>query len=121
MQNNAGFTLIEVLIALVILSIALTAMIKATSQHIQDTIYIQNKMTANWVGVQVINEVRAGIIKLPVEPGTLKKHTAMLGRQWQWEANLSTTPNPHIKKISVDVSLTQQTSVLHLESYLYAI
>lgn len=120
MRTSAGFTLIEILIALVILSIALTTLIKATSQNIRDTVYLQDKMTATWVGTQVINEARAGIIKLPAAPSSLEKKSFMLGRQWPWQAKLERTPNAHIHKIEIDVFLPpRKTPLIHLESYLY--
>ncbi len=82
MQNNTGLTLIEVLVALVILSIALTAVIKVTAQNIKNAIYVQNKIIALWVGMNVINEVRGGILKLPLAPDHLEKETAMLNQAW---------------------------------------
>lgn len=104
MSNKSGFTLIEVLIALAILSIALTAIIKFTSQNIRDTNYLQNKMVATWVGNQVINEIRAGVIKIGQEQQQLDQTTDMLGQSWVWHAQLTPTPSPHIQEIHVDVS-----------------
>ncbi len=60
-QACVGLTLIEVLIALAIVGIAMTAIIKATSQNIRSTAYLQNKLIAMWVGQQVSNEMLAGI------------------------------------------------------------
>jgi general secretion pathway protein I len=123
MSNNkksAGFTLIEVLVALAILSIALTAIIKFTSQNIRDTIYIQNKVIASWVGTQIINEIRAGVLKLPDAPEKLKQETEMLGQQWPWQASFVASPNPHIKEIHVDVLQKQGNgNLISLVSYVY--
>lgn len=119
-NKNAGFTLIEILIALVILSVALMAMIKSTSQNIKDTVYIQNKTIATWVGTQVINEIRTGLLKMSLGSESLKDETEMLGRKWDWKASMTTTPNPHIKKVTVKVYLQSNSAKLaDLESYLY--
>jgi general secretion pathway protein I len=119
MKNKiAGFTLIEVLIALVILSIAVTAIIKATSQNIKDTLYIQKKTIALWVGNQIINEIIVGLRKPPLAPDVLKDNSIMLNEDWSWEASLKHTPNPRIQEINVDVY--QDTLLIHLMSYLYA-
>jgi general secretion pathway protein I len=121
LNKNHGFTLIEVLIALAILSIALTAIIKSTSQNIRDTTYIQNKNIANWVGSQVINEVRAGILVLPTPPDNLEQTTEMLGQSWRWQANLIATPNPQIMEIHVAVfKKSSDAKLISLVSYLYA-
>src|SRR5687767_14340539 len=93
-----GFTLIEVLIALAILSIALTAVIKATSQNIKDTLYLQDKTIAHWVGLEIMNEVRTHLIKLPQAPDPLEKTTKMLGQTWAWHAYFSASPNAHIQE-----------------------
>lgn len=119
MKNKAspGFTLIEVLVAMVILSIALTAIIKSTMQNIKDTLYLQNKTIALWVGNQVINEVQAGLHKLPMAPDSLKHKSIMLNETWSWEASLKPTPNPRIQEITVTVY--QKAPLIHLVSYLY--
>ncbi len=114
-KKVVGFTLIEVLIALAIISIALTAMIKATSQDIRDTSYLEDKMIAHWVGLQVINEVRADIIK-----SNQSNETDMLGKKWRWKESLIETPNPHIKKITVTVfRKNDDMKISTLTSYKY--
>ncbi|HLB58283.1 MAG TPA: type II secretion system minor pseudopilin GspI, partial [Gammaproteobacteria bacterium] len=88
MKNKAGFTLIEVLIALAILSIALTAIIQSTSQNIKDTLYLQNKTIAIWVGSELIAEVEAGILKVPAAPDKLTQEVEMLEQEWRCVARL---------------------------------
>lgn len=117
MKNKAGFTLIEVLVALAILSIALTAIIKSTAQNIKDTLYLQKKTIALWVGNQIINEIQAGLRKLPTAPDSIKDKSIMLNENWSWEASLKPTPNPRIQEINVAVY--QQARLIHLVSYLY--
>jgi len=112
-------TLIEVMIALAIIAIALTAVIKATSQNIRDTTYVQQKIIANWVGLQVINQARVGLISLPDFPEQLKQQTKMLGRTWNWAAAVKSTPNMHIQEIDVDVSGMDDTKLVTLVSYVY--
>ncbi|MHB1946860.1 MAG: type II secretion system minor pseudopilin GspI [Gammaproteobacteria bacterium] len=120
MKNNAGFTLIEILIALAILAIALTAIIRATSQNIKDNAYLQNKTIATWVGTQVMNEARVNLIKLPEEPGKMEEETSMLGRKWLWQASTEPTANPQIKKLVVEVyEPTNNVKFSHLESFIY--
>jgi general secretion pathway protein I len=120
-NKSAGLTLIEVLIALAIISIALTAVIKTTAQNIRDTLYLQNKMIAHWVGMNMMNQARAGLIKVSSGTENLEQETTMLGEKWTWIAYTSETPNPHVKEIHVEVSQSSsQKKLANLTGYLYA-
>jgi general secretion pathway protein I len=121
MKNKAGFTLIEVLVALAILSIALTAIIKASAQNIKDTTYIQQKTLALWIANEIANEARAGLLILPKSPDVLTEEKVILGQAWTYQADVQDTPNPRIKKMDVDIlAEDKQTPLVHLESFLYA-
>jgi general secretion pathway protein I len=121
MKKTNGFTLIEVLIALAILSIALTAIIKTASQNIRDTLYLEDKTIAHWIGMNIINETRAGLIALPTPPDTLEEETTMLGKEWTWQAQFVQSPNPHIKEIHVTVHRKGESNQLaDLSGYTYA-
>lgn len=120
-MRNKGFTLIEVLISLLILSIALTAIMKATSQNIQDTLYLQNKTIATWVGMEIIAQAQIGLLNLSTSNDQLSHEADMLGQKWTWQASVVTTPNPRIREFNIDVySADHQKKWTHLTSYIYA-
>lgn len=117
-KNSDGFTLIEVLIALAILGIAIIAIIRSTSQNVRGTAYLQDKTIAMWVGTEVVNRARLGLLKLPSEP--MSQKTKMLNRTWPWEASMENTPNQKIKKIDVKVyELANHSKLIELESFVY--
>jgi general secretion pathway protein I len=124
-KRSAGLTLIEVLIALAIVGISMTAIIKATSQNIRSTGYLNNKSIAEWVGQQVINEARVNLLKLPNPPDKLKQTTTMLNHEWLWTAAQESTHNTHVKKAIVkvfanaDADEEETTPSVTLESYVY--
>lgn len=123
-KAQEGLTLIEVLIALAIIAIALTAVIKATSHSIRSTAYLEDKAEAGWVAQQIINEIRVGVLKLPESADSLDQSTQMLGRDWYWSASQQATPNRRIKKIIVSVyrqaaENTERSPIITLESYTY--
>jgi general secretion pathway protein I len=118
-QNEAGLTLIEVLIALLILSIALTAVIKSTAQNIKNTLYLQNRTIATWIGTDIINNARLGILKVPAAPDHLAETSLVLGQSWSWEVKLNDTPNSHIKEIDVAVyQVPGNNQLAHIVSYI---
>lgn len=97
-----GLTLIEVLVALAIIAIAMTAAIKAASLSVQGIGHLQEKTLAAFVANQAINEARVGIIIIPPS-APLKQVTHVLNKDLYWELSQKETPNPHIKEINVKV------------------
>lgn len=98
-----GFTLIEVLIALMIIAIAMTAIIKATAEDIRTTTYLKNKTASYWVAMNVMNEMRAGAMTLPEDGASLSGDENMLGKTWHYEARLASTANARIHQLRVRV------------------
>jgi prepilin-type N-terminal cleavage/methylation domain-containing protein len=63
-RQQLGFTLIEVMVALVVVSIGLGALLAATSQNIRTYQRLQTHMAENWVSLQTVNMLRIGLISL---------------------------------------------------------
>lgn len=122
MRPQQGFTLIEVLIALAIIGIAITAVIKATSQNIHATSYLQKKTLALWVGQEIMNETRANLLNLGDSTGNQKLTTEMLGEDWDWKREIQDTPNPRIRKVIVKVYASNgrdnESPIITLENYI---
>lgn len=118
-HKSSGLTLLEVLIALAIVSIALTAIIKASSQAIQGTEYLENKTEAQWVAELVLNEARLNLLMLPSSPDKISNTTVMLNKKWYWDAYETTSANNHIKKIEIAVFPTPEKTapVMQLTGY----
>ncbi len=117
-----GLTLIEVLIALAIASIALTAIIKAVTENISGTNYLQNKTMGMWVGQQVLNQVRAGVLVLPSSSDKRKEFTELLDKKWYWQAWQEDSANQRIKHIFVRVSASDDEDakqIITMETYVY--
>jgi len=123
MQRNHGLTLIEVLIALAIAGIAIIAIIKAVTQNIHSTAYLQRKTMAMWVAQDVINETRAHLLQFETSSGNQKLTTELFGQDWFWKRDMQETPNPKIKQVIVrvfDKSDDDETSpIITMESYVY--
>lgn len=121
-QRCSGLSLIEVLIALAIISIAMVAVIKANVQNIQANNYLQDKTIATWVGQKILNQSRIGEIILPTND-ELNESTEFLGRKWFWQAKREDTANSRIKKISIKVFAHENhestPALANLETYVY--
>lgn len=109
----SGLTLIEVLVALAIISIAFTAILIANSQHLRNTSYLEKKMTATWVASNVLNQITAGIMTIPADP----IETNMLDKQWLVQVAQQPATGS-IKKISVSVrDAREHPTLITLVSY----
>lgn len=84
MNKNQGFTLIEILIALMIVSISLVAVIKAQSTTAQTLIHLKTKTLANLVISNLSVESRLGKkAKLGYDSGEYP----MANNTWYWQTH----------------------------------
>jgi len=115
-----AFTLIEVLVALSIVSIGLIALIKTESQQSQNLGHLQQKTIANLVAsnLGVENRLKKN------HPLGFSNGDYKLGNQtWYWQSNLNPTTNDEIFKLSLHVytdkkAMDNKKSISQLELYL---
>jgi general secretion pathway protein I len=102
-QRRNGFTLIEVLLALAVIAIALTALIKATAQSVSHTQQIKEKSISHWVAMQGVTAIQLGLVS--IHPNQeITEVTKILGQRWYWRATLTPTPIKSTQKITITVS-----------------
>lgn len=91
-----GFTVIEAMVALVILGIAATAIIRAAEAHVDNLHALERRAAAGLVAENALAEARLG---LPPAPDH-----AMLGFRWSVRTSLSGTADPDLQQVTVQVS-----------------
>lgn len=102
----SGFTLIEVLLALTVIAIALTALLKATAQNIDNTHRIKEKTISHWVAMQGIAMIQLNLLHTTQSQESTQA-TTMLGQKWYWRAKISSTPIKRMQQIAISVSPKQ--------------
>jgi len=102
-RKPAGFTLIEVLVALVIIAFSLSAAITSASYYTRNSISLEARTFAHWVGQNAFAEME----NTDPWPGTGERsgRAEMAGREWLWEARIQETPDPSLRRVDIDVSL----------------
>jgi len=118
MKHNHGFTLIEVLVALSVLSVALTAVMLANIEHIRNIDHLTQKTYAHFVAMNVLTQIQVGMTDVPLSPN---KGTGMMQmgiREWQWQAHREITHDPDVYKLSITVYDTKAYPYTSLEGYL---
>jgi len=84
--RSAGFTLIEVLVALMILAIALMAVIKASNASVRDSIHVRDRLVAHWVAENILSECQLGLQRFSPSAPALSGDTVMMNLSWHWQA-----------------------------------
>lgn len=97
-----GFTLIEVLLALAIISIALTAVLKASSQNVINTQHLKDRSIAHLIAMQAAQSIQLGLYEVPSARGTTKSQT-MFGKRWYWHAKTLAKKTPFAEMIEIRV------------------
>lgn len=105
-KNQTGFTLIEVLLALAVISIALTALLKSSAQNIVNTQRIKEKTISHWVAMQGVAMVQLGLLQVNTSQ-EVTQVTTMLGQRWYWRVRANSTPIKSMQQITITVSKNQ--------------
>lgn len=100
-RHARGFTLIEVLVALTILAVALTAAMRAMGSMIEAGASLQQRMLAGWSADNQLTLLRLG--KTWPEPGTRGLPCPQGGLALYCELTVSSTPNPAFRRVEVAV------------------
>lgn len=96
-----GFTLLEVLIALVVLGLALTALVHAAGVSVRDFGGLRERSSAGWVAANVVTEVRLNE-RLPAT-GRRDGQQRLAGREWYWRLDIAGTQDARIRRLDVQV------------------
>ncbi|HIP67039.1 MAG TPA: type II secretion system protein GspI [Chromatiales bacterium] len=111
-KKQKGFTLIEVMIALLVLGLALAALIRTSGSASANTAWMQDKTFAHWVAMNQLTEMQ--INKDWPKPGKKKDTTEMVDREWEWEATFSTTADPALRRVDIRIWRADSSEDEHL-------
>lgn len=100
LRAQAGFTLIEVLVALVVVAIAVAALARIGSQALDTQFEIEQRTLALWVADNVIAEMR---LERPGSQVRRQGVSPMGGRDWHWDALVQPAPGDAMLRIDVAV------------------
>ncbi len=100
-RGAAGFTLVEVLVALAVFAVGMTALIVAGTQRAQDLSYLRDRTLASWIAADQIDELR---LEHHWRTGSRDGEVEMAGQTWIWEAEIAGTPNDSVHRVEMAVS-----------------
>ncbi len=107
-STTTGFTLIEVLVALMIIAVALGGAVKVMGSATVNASILSQKSFAQWVGLNQLTKVKLDGIWL--KTGESKGETEMAKQKWVWVQKVIKTEIDDVNRLEIDVYLAPKTS-----------
>jgi type II secretion system protein I len=100
-RHARGFTLVEVLVALMVVAIGLAALMVAVSGTARSSAYLRDKTLAQWIALNRLTEVRLNVTKFG--QNTDKGELVFAGRTWHYDTRYFDTSIATMKRVVVRV------------------
>lgn len=116
--KRKGFTLVEVLVALAIVSIALMSALRAAGVGTSNADELRSRLLAGWVAENMLAEHRARADWLPL--GIARGTSRQGGLEFGWREEVIATPNPAFRRVDVRVFAggVETHSLAHLAGFI---
>ncbi|MCW8988401.1 MAG: type II secretion system minor pseudopilin GspI, partial [Gammaproteobacteria bacterium] len=94
-------TLLEVLVALAVLTMGLGTVIKVAGTQASQLSYLKDKTVALWIANNKASEVQ--LDNWP-ETGTSSGQEIMANQEWRWELTVSNTADKDLRRLDIHVN-----------------
>jgi general secretion pathway protein I len=101
-RPHRGFTLIEVMVALVILAVALAAAVRAAGIATDGALETKERLLALWVAQNRIAAYASGSLTFP-PIGERSGQDVQFDITFNWRETISGTANPYFRRVDVKV------------------
>ena len=110
-RPSSGFTLLEVMVALLIISTSLVYVAGSIGQAVDTANTMRERTYASWIAQNRITELRlAGVIP---ETGETSGEVEYANMQWSWTAEIEETGIENLFKVDVSVGFAGSDNRLH--------
>jgi general secretion pathway protein I len=105
-NRQQGFTLLEVMVALLVVAVALPAMLILVMTQLDGAASIRDKTFAYWIADNELTRIRLRQTYFPGDKlaETESGQVEMIGTQWHWELQTQTTEMEKFLRIDLSVS-----------------
>lgn len=96
-----GFTLVEVLVALAVVAVAMSALIKVASENAANANYLRERTIAHWVAMDKATELQV----MRAWPGVGQSDGSVFqaGREWRWDLQVASTADEDLRRLDITV------------------
>jgi general secretion pathway protein I len=101
-RGASGFTLIEAVVALVIVALGMMALYMQLNQYALTATYMEEKTLASWIATNRLTEL--SIEQSWPEVGNEEDEVEFAGRAWHFTVEISDTQVPNLRRADISVS-----------------
>lgn len=116
-RDAAGFTLIEILVALAVIATAVAAVVAGVSGYVNNAGYLRDRTVAQWVVMNKIAEMQLSS-EWP-SPGERRGETLMANREWSWKVKIAATDDPDVLRLDVSAHAEEHSKSALAEAVAY--
>ena len=102
-RRPRGFTLIEVLVALLIVAFGMGAVLTALTSAAENTIRLRDKTFAEWVGFNQLSTARLASLPPAVGRTESAQDVEFAGTRWHWQQTVDAMDIPGLQRITITV------------------
>lgn len=114
-RTARGFTLIETVVALLIVALGMTAVYMQIGQFATTSILMQDKTLASWIGSNIVTEL--SLARDWPEIGDSEEEVEYASRRWLVTIEISETEVENLRRADVSVALSDRPErVIHTVS-----
>ncbi|MBL4670936.1 MAG: type II secretion system minor pseudopilin GspI [Arenicella sp.] len=103
-SRQSGFTLIEVLVALLIVSLGIVSVIQVTAKHVSNITELERRMLASWVASNYMAEIRHDAKVDKIRSGGKTERVKLGGHEWRLKANIEETEVEKVFLVTIEVA-----------------
>lgn len=101
-HRSGGFTLLEVLVALAVVAIALSAVLSSAGRTVNAAASLRDRTVAQWVAENRLAEVR--LESGWPDTGRTRGQVKMAGRDWFWTMHVEETQDEDLRRLELEVA-----------------
>ncbi len=118
MRREEGFTLLEVLVALLVLAITMGALVKGGGINAANAGAMRDMTLANWVAMNQVAELQ--LQTAWPELGRQSGSETMAKREWYWQSEVEKTFDDDVRRVIVEVrsDKASETPIISRTAYL---
>lgn len=106
-QGDAGFTLIEALVAMAVLALGAVSLLSATEGHSRRITDLSDRVAARWAAEYRLSELRVG---LPIDAERLE----IYGTEYDLRITRRPTSDPELEAVSVSSAIADVGQPLYI-------